>query len=135
MARTAAIAGTATAVSSRVARRQEKRYAEGPEAAEASAGRPESSSDARSRVDAAGGSGLASVVDSAAEMVGFAEAHLRAYRVPVPSADWPHSQIDRSMAGIDPVARRETELVGAALDRRGFLNLVSQAEQEVDDKP
>jgi Short C-terminal domain len=46
MARTAVIAGTATAVSGNVRRRQEERYAEGPEAAEAAAPAPEASPEA-----------------------------------------------------------------------------------------
>jgi hypothetical protein len=41
MARTAVIAGTATAVHGRVERRQEERYAEGAEAAQAAAPAPE----------------------------------------------------------------------------------------------
>ena len=41
MARTAVIAGTATAVSGRVARRQEERYTEGTETAEAAPPGPE----------------------------------------------------------------------------------------------
>ena len=43
MARTAVVVGTATAVSGRVARRQEERYAGGAEAAEAAAPAPEAS--------------------------------------------------------------------------------------------
>jgi hypothetical protein len=46
MARTAVIAGTATAVSGRVARRQEERYAEGAEAVEAAPPAAEASPEA-----------------------------------------------------------------------------------------
>jgi hypothetical protein len=50
MARTAVIAGTATAVSGRVARRQEERHAEGAEPTEAVAPAPEASPEAPAAV-------------------------------------------------------------------------------------
>jgi hypothetical protein len=70
-------------------------------------------------------------LDLAAQLVGYARANFATYRVALSFQVWFERTVEMRLAQVEPTVRSRGEQTGAALDRRGFLQLVANAEQRI----
>jgi hypothetical protein len=71
----------------------------------------------------------------ACELVGCADSHLGSFRIATPLQGWLESRLDVLLADLDPADRARAIGRGAALDRRGLMRLLRQAEDALGLQP
>jgi hypothetical protein len=67
----------------------------------------------------------------AAQVAGYAQAKLGAQRIRSPMRNWLDERLDAALADLAPADRARATERGRRLDRRGFMGLVSRAEDIV----